>query len=247
MAAAVALTAAELASTIIPLIIDATASSSSTDTSASTRTTAPTAIMDNSAYSGSNLDVDHVLANSALPPRPAFFDIPRDLGPSLVLPFQIEITNWKGDPLLEDFDLAANTKIRALLLPYRYAQLESLAVIVLPAQSSAVYPGTVDIRYITSDVTPSANDMIEHPGAVRITMGGPLGVGSNSSVPCNLRSFSPVIKSPFLPTDRIKIAVNHWLNADATTKKPDGTARNTHVLITTLARGTIRVGYPNNG
>lgn len=243
-AAAILPTAAELASTIIPLIIDA---SRAAEPAPKHRNTTPAAIMDNSAHPVPDMDVEHTLANSALPPRPTFFDIPRNLGPSLVLPFQLQITEWKGDPLLNDFDLAANTKIRALLLPYRYAQLESLAVVVLPAQASATYPGTLDIRYVTSDTTPDKNDMIEHPGAVRITMGGPLGAVSNTAVPCDLRCFSPVVKSPFLPTDRVKIAINHWLNTDATTLKTDGSKRNTSILITTIARGTIRVGYPNNG
>jgi len=197
--------------------------------------------MDSSASARSVLDVEHVLTNKALAPRPTFLDVPRDLGPSLVLPFQIQATEWTGAHLLADLDLAANTKIRALILPYRYAQLESMEVVVLPAQASATYPGTVDIRFVTSDVTPDPLTMIENPGAVRITMGGPIGAISNSAVPCELSSFSPVIKSPFLPTDRVKVCVNHWLNTDATK------VSNKAVLITTIIRGTIRVGYPNNG
>nr|QYV43088.1 MAG: capsid protein [Tymovirales sp.] len=197
--------------------------------------------MDSSASTGAMLDFNHVLANQALAPRPTFLDVPRDLGPSLVLPFQIQSSEWTGAAISATLDIAANSKIRTLLLPYRYAQLESLELVVLPAQTSSKYPGTLDIRFIASDVTPDFTDMIENPGAVRVTMGGPIGAISNSVVPCPLKSFSPVIKSPFLPTDRVKVAVGHWLNADATK------ADNKHVLITTILRGTVRVGYPNDG
>jgi len=241
MAAAAATAAAELATTLAPLIIDAVKSSGSKSETALDRVTAPAAIMDSSSHTNPIMDVDNVLVNKALAPRPSFFDIPRHLGPSLVLPFQIIVSKWTGEQILVDFDIAANSKIKTLLLPYRYAALERLELVALPAQTSAKYPGTLEVRFIPSDETPAPETMLEAPGAVRITMGGPLGAISNSSVPCELSSFSPVIKSPFLPTDRVKIAVNHWLNVDATK------VGNTNNLITTIARGTIRVGYPNNG
>lgn len=237
----IAASAVELAPIVAPLIIDAIKSLSSSSTPQTMpRLTTPGTFVGPDPTPNNGMDIDNILANPALPIRPTFFDIPRNLGPSLVLPFQLTVSEWKGTELLVDFDLAANASIRTLLAPYRYAHLETLEIAILPAQASATYPGTVEVRYLTADTTPVATDMIEHPGAVRVTIGGPVGAISNSCVPAPLQSFSPVLKSPFLPCDRIKVAVNHWLNTDATV------AKNIHVLIATIARGTIRVGYPSN-
>lgn len=184
------------------------------------------------------LDVHDILSNPALPIRPSFYDKPRDLGPCMTLPFQFKLHDWKGDVHLINIDLAAEPNLAKLTAPYRYAELVTLEVVFLPRQGASKYPGTAEVRFLPSDVTPVQNDMVNHPGAVSVSIGGPLSFVSNCAVPCALNRFSPVIKSPFLPTDRIRVAVNHWLNTDATS------AKNTHVLITTILRGEIRLAYP---
>lgn len=156
----------------------------------------------------------------------------------MTLPFQFVLHDWTGDQHLTDIDLAANDTLKKLMEPYRFAQLTALEVVVCPRQSAAKYAGTVEVRFLPSDVTPSASDMMAHPGAVSISCGGPIGFVSNSAVACPLNRFSPVIKSPFLASDRIRVAVNHWLNTDATK------VTNTSHIITTMLRGTLLLAYP---
>lgn len=200
----------------------------------------PTSSVPHDSSSHRDMDVSNILSNPALPTRPRFLDIPTQLGPCINLPFQFKLHDWTGDQKLINLDIAAAPGLSTLLTPYRYAQLLSLEVLILPRQSASKWSGTCEVRFMPSDVTPTANDMLEHPGAMSVSIGGPLGFVSNSALSCDLSKFSPVIKSPFLPTDRIRVAVNHWLNTDATT-----TNTQKHIIFTTLLRGTIKVAYPS--
>lgn len=189
--------------------------------------------------SNHNLDIHNLLSNPSLPVRPRFFDVPESLGPSIVLPFQQAVHDWKGDHKLIDIDLAAWEPLSKLTAPYRFARLTSFEVVFLPRQHCHKYPGTAEVRFLPSDVKPEAQGMLNHPGAISVSLGGPFGFISNSAVPCPLNRFSAVIKSPFLPTDRIRVAVNHWLNLDATS------VQNSSILITTVFRGSVELAYPS--
>lgn len=187
------------------------------------------------------MDVHDVLFNPSLPKRPTFLDTPSNLGPSMTLPFQFTLFDWTGAQKLIDLDCAASPKLKALIEPYRFAKFLHLEVVICPRQSASKYAGTAEIRFCPSDVTPSAADMMESVGTVSISCGGPIGFISNSAVACPLDRFSPVIKSPFLPTDRIRVVVNHWLNTDATK------AANTGIIFSSILRGTVQVAYPSFG
>lgn len=234
----------EILAATAPLAIDAAAnlfssSSPSPQTTMASRIPRPVPPASHDASTHRDLDVGNVLSNPALPTRPHFLDVPAELGPSLNLPFQYKLHDWTGDQKLTNIDIAALSPLGELLKPYRYAQLLSLEVLILPRQAAAKYAGTCEVRFMPSDATPSASDMLEHPGAMSVSVGGPLGFVSNSALSCDLSKFSPVIKSPFLPTDRIRVAVNHWLNTEATS------ANNKHVIYTTLLRGNVKVAYPS--
>ncbi|AOC55059.1 capsid protein [Bat tymo-like virus] len=240
----------ELALAAAPIAIDAVSSlfSSPSDSSPAhvpsripiPRPARSSNIVSGDSMSSRDLDVSNVLSNPALPTRPRFFDVPSELGPSINLPFQFKLHDWIGDNKLVNLDISASEQLIKLLAPYRYAQLLSLEVLVLPRQSSSKWSGTCEVRFMPSDATPLALDMLEHPGAMSISVGGPLGFVSNSALSCDLSKFSPVVKSPFLPTDRVRVAVNHWLNTDATTANTQK-----HVIFTTLLRGTVKVAYPS--
>lgn len=238
-------TALTLASAALPHVIDAFTSSTPTPTPAATeippsRIPRPvqTPRVNDTPTAVGGMDVHDVLINPAIPVRPTFYDAPNKLGPCMTLPFQFKLHDWNGNQKLIDIDLAASPQLKALTDPYRFAQLTTLEVVVCPRQSASKYSGTVEVRFLPSDVTPKADDMISHPGAMSVSCGGPLGFVSNSALACPLDRFSPVIKSPFLPTDRIRVAVNHWLNTEATK------ANNTSSIITTVLRGTLLLAYP---
>nr|WGZ74502.1 coat protein [Guachaca virus] len=238
-------TALTLASAALPHVIDAFTSTTPTPTPSSTevppsRIPRPvqTPRVNDTPTAVGGMDVHDVLINPAIPVRPTFYDTPHKLGPCMTLPFQFKLHDWTGDQKLIDIDLAANAELKTLTAPYRFAQLTTLEVVVCPRQSASKYAGTVEVRFLPSDVTPTATDMISHPGAMSVSCGGPLGFVSNSALACPLDRFSPVIKSPFLPTDRIRVAVNHWLNTEATK------AGNTAHIITTILRGTLLLAYP---
>lgn len=237
----------ELLAAAAPLAIDAAASLFSSTSAPDvpqnppiSRIPRPVSSFPHDPSSHRDMDVSNILSNPALPTRPRFLDIPTQLGPCINLPFQFKLHDWTGDQKLINLDIAASSDLNPLLSPYRYAQLLSLEVLILPRQSASKWSGTCEVRFMPSDATPSASDMLEHPGAMSVSVGGPLGFVSNSALSCDLSKFSPIIKSPFLPTDRIRVAVNHWLNTEATT---GNTQR--HIIFTTLLRGTIKVAYPS--
>lgn len=237
-----------LASTLLPLVAEKIIDAVSTESSPapaqnSTSSPLPSAISQpsNLPSASHNMDVHNVLSNSALPIRPTFYDTPQQLGPSLILPFQFKLHDWTGEVKLISTDLAASPNLKKIIEHYRFAELTSLEVVVCPRRLNATYPGTIEIRFTASDITVSQDTMCENPGAVSISCGGPIGFISNSAISCPLDRFSPVVKSPFLPTDRIKVSVNHWLNPDATK------VANANPIITTLLRGNVRVAYPAYG
>nr|UNI73999.1 MAG: coat superfamily protein [brine shrimp tymo-like virus 1] len=244
---------ATLASTALPALIDvavpAIASSLSQNENPQSTPSPPSRIPvavpparpSGHAISAGPMDVHDVLSNPSLPKRPSFLDTPSNLGPCMTLPFQFTLLNWTGAHKMINLDLAAAPELKKLVEPYRFAKLLNLEVIICPRQSASKYSGTAEIRFCPSDVTPSPNEMMDSVGTVSVSCGGPIGFISNSAIACPLDRFSPVIKSPFLPTDRIRVVVNHWLNTEATK------VNNTGIIFSSILRGTVLVAYPSFG
>lgn len=195
------------------------------------------------------MDVSNVLVNPTFQKRPSFYDTPVELGPSIVLPFQYVLHKHLGQPHLTNIDLAAEPNLKKLAAPYGFAKFETLEVLVFPGYASAKYAFSVEVRFLPSDLTPDSTDMLNHPGAVSISGGGPIGILSNSSVPCDLSTFSPVFKSPFLPTDRIRVAVHHCENCasveDGYHLAKKACKESPSPLCTTVLRGTVRLAHPS--
>lgn len=193
------------------------------------------------APTADDMDVHDVVVNPAIPIRPSFYDTPAQLGSCMILPFQFILHDYTGEQFLSSTDISAHGGLAKLTAPYRFAKLESLEVVVYPRQSASEYAGTVEVMFTPSDVSITSSGMMGHVGCTSISVGGPIGFVSNSSVLCPLDRFSPVVKSPFLPTDRVRVWVNHWLNAKATK------ASNAAHILTTVLRGTILLSYPSFG
>lgn len=170
------------------------------------------------------------------PERPCFNDVPSNLGPQMTLPFQFVLAHWHGQRIWNSLDISTAPVIAALTAPYRYAELTSLEVVFFPtafinAHEEACY---AEIRFVTADIQPAQTDMLDHPGAYALTFGAH--DCSNRIVACPLQAFNPIIKSPFAPLDRIRLAL---LVPQCSQEDPYPQA-----LVNIVIRGSVKVAYP---
>lgn len=193
--------------------------------------------------------------------RPNFHDIPTELGPTLELPFQIVIAEYQGKDKLVDPDVGSLTYIQTIIRQFRFAMLTELEVYHAPSYSCIDEPYVVRTRYCCVDEVPSRVDFMSHVGAVSHVFGGSAANIQSVVVPCDLSRFCPVIKSPYISTDRVRVACWFSSNDKATSAPSNATPQDPnktddakavsvassvgdHYLGHAYIRGKVLVAYP---
>lgn len=192
----------------------------------------------------SPLHNDH-LASQSVPPLPlsspqsGFAAEPSQSRAGINLPFQFILHKHKGEHAFHSSSFAAYHNIQSLTKLGREVSISSLELVVFPSQSSAEIPYTIDVAWSTNDVTPSIEDILCHPGAVRVTGGGPLAIGV-SIIPCDFSCINRVIKHPIPYTDFPRLTFNCYLNTSAKEKG----ANFTKEIAVLVLRGSLSISNP---
>jgi len=176
-------------------------------------------------------DVLHLVSDKAAPHRPAFDPRPSSLGPSLTLPIQFVCHLYNGKTASDSLDLSSHSSITALQAPFGFAELASFEVAFYPSIAAADHPFSVDLAWMPVSRSP-ATQFLNTPGAESFVCGGKTGYPAVHVFPCDLSRFSRVLKSPYLPSDRIKLAINF----ESTTAQAG--------LCRVVIRANILVAYP---
>ncbi|UED13285.1 polyprotein [Pennisetum glaucum marafivirus] len=176
---------------------------------------------------------DRVDRQPLLPPAPLVVET---AAPHIDLPFQWLLGNAPGDKNYYVTDaMATSVNISKLMAGYRHATLTKLEVEVVPLAAAFAKPITTTLVWTISSLTPSTTNELAYYGGRQLTLGGPVLMGSTTTVPCDLTRINPHLKSSVTYNDTPRLTYTTYANSGAANAP----------LINFIVRGIIRLSGPS--
>lgn len=133
----------------------------------------------------------------------------------LIVPFQTFIHRHKGDHKFISMVLDSVPHVASQLQLAQIVEVVELAIVINPCQNAMKYAATIQAAWTPSYLVPDQYNLTSIYGSQEVTFGGTYHVGG-FTVPCDLSSMNPIIKSPVTFNNCPRFSINCWLNKDAT-------------------------------
>jgi hypothetical protein len=200
-----------------------------------------TVLQDNQGMSSSQSAINSPVLRTSLPKQPLASNH-KNSSSGLTVPFQTFLHRHTGDHKFLSMAVDTIPQIVTLVAMSQVAELIELEIVINPTLDAMTYGATIQACWTPSYLTPDQYNVCSVYGAQEVTFGGTYHVGG-FTVPCDLTSVNPVIKSPLTFNNIPRFSINCWLSKEATSKKAFGLADiflrgKVHLSVPTLVMGT---------
>lgn len=180
--------------------------------------------------------IDSAVLHSALPVQPLAAN-PKRESSGLIIPFQTFLHRHKGDHKLISLEVASVPHVASQLQLAQIVEVIELEIVINPCQNAMKHGATIQVAWTPAYLAPDAYNVTSIYGAQEVTFGGSYHIGG-FTIPCDLTSVNPIIKSPVSFNNGPRFTINCWLNKDATKESA-------FALADIFLRGKLKLSLPS--
>lgn len=196
----------------------------------------PALPQNNEGMSAPQPALDSAVLHGPLPTHPLAAPA-KNMSNGLIIPFQTFLHRHKGEHKFISMLIESVPHVAAQLSLAQIVEVIELELVINPCQNAMKYGGTVQAAWTPGYLCPDQYNVTSIYGAQEVTFGGTYHIGG-FTVPCDLTSVNPIIKSPMAFNNTPRFSINCWLNKDATKDQ-------VFALADIFVRGKLRLSLPS--